>query len=136
MLAHIALLAPGPSAAQELTGEVSLEGRVFMGGASRGLAGYNGSVAVEPEWYADWDSGQQTLTVVPFFRLDQHDSRRTHVDIGELSWDLIGDTWELRAGVRKVFWGVTESTHLVDIINQTDLVEDLDGVRRNSVSRW
>jgi hypothetical protein len=29
--------------------------------------------------------------------------------------------------VRKVFWGVTESNHLVDIINQTDLVEDLDG---------
>lgn len=27
----------------------------------------------------------------------------------------------------KVFWGVTESQHLVDIINQTDLVESPDG---------
>ncbi len=35
--------------------------------------------------------------------------------------------WELRAGVRKVFWGVTESQHLVDIINQTDYVENPDG---------
>jgi hypothetical protein len=26
-----------------------------------------------------------------------------------------------------VFWGVTESLHLVDVINQTDLVENLDG---------
>ena len=31
--------------------------------------------------------------------------------------------WELRLGVDRVFWGVTESQHLVDIINQTDLVE-------------
>jgi hypothetical protein len=29
-------------------------------------------------------------------------------------------------GANKVFWGVTESRHLVDIINQTDLVEDID----------
>ncbi|MFT7515521.1 MAG: hypothetical protein ACI9QL_004754 [Candidatus Omnitrophota bacterium] len=33
----------------------------------------------------------------------------------------------MKAGVGKVFWGVTESAHLVDIINQTDGVEDLDG---------
>jgi len=26
-----------------------------------------------------------------------------------------------------VFWGVTESRHLVDVINQTDFVEDIDG---------
>ncbi len=32
----------------------------------------------------------------------------------------------MRVGFRKVFWGVTESEHLVDIVNQTDLVEDLD----------
>ena len=29
-------------------------------------------------------------------------------------------------GLRKVFWGVTESAHLVDIVNQTDLVENID----------
>ncbi len=27
----------------------------------------------------------------------------------------------------KVFWGVTEFVHLIDIINQTDLVENIDG---------
>ena len=32
----------------------------------------------------------------------------------------------MRLGVRKVFWGVTEILHLVDIINQTDLVENID----------
>jgi hypothetical protein len=113
--------------AQELTGKVFVEGRLFPTASIAGLARGNVSIAVEPEWYAEWDDGRQTLTVVPFARLDQHDDARTHADIRELTWTVIGDTWELRTGVRKVFWGVTESNHLVDIINQTDLVEDLDG---------
>ena len=112
---------------QELTGQVFLEGRAFPGGAVGGLAAGNGSIAIEPEWRVEWGDGRQSLTVVPFLRLDQHDRERSHADIRELTWDLVGDTWEIRAGVRKVFWGVTESTHLVDIVNQTDLVEDLDG---------
>jgi hypothetical protein len=35
--------------------------------------------------------------------------------------------WEFQAGISKVFWGVTESQHLVDIINQTDAVDGSDG---------
>ena len=34
--------------------------------------------------------------------------------------------WELRLGVDRVFWGVAESRHLVDIVNQTDLIEHPD----------
>ena len=37
----------------------------------------------------------------------------------------LADTWELRLGFGKVFWGTTEFVHLVDIINQTDRVEDI-----------
>ena len=44
-----------------------------------------------------------------------------------MNWLKVFDESELRVGLRKVFWGVTESQHLVDIINQTDLVESLDG---------
>ncbi len=36
----------------------------------------------------------------------------------------------MRAGIGKVFWGVTEALHLVDIINQTDLVENPDGEQK------
>ncbi|HTJ54295.1 MAG TPA: hypothetical protein VL380_02650, partial [Nitrosospira sp.] len=38
--------------------------------------------------------------------------------------------WSLSAGVGKVFWGVTESRHLVDIINQTDFVENINGEQK------
>ena len=42
-------------------------------------------------------------------------------------WLHAADNWETRVGVSKVFWGQTESVHLVDIINQTDAVENIDG---------
>ncbi|MDP6018036.1 MAG: hypothetical protein QGI32_18200 [Candidatus Latescibacteria bacterium] len=41
-------------------------------------------------------------------------------------WRRSSDGADLFVGVRKVFWGVTESVHLVDVINQTDLVENAD----------
>ena len=86
----------------------------------------NLSLVFEPEYYHEWDKGSQSLAFVPFFRLDQHDNERTHFDIRELTWLKVAENWELRVGLRKVFWGVTEFQHLVDIINQTDLVENID----------
>ncbi|MEE9336715.1 MAG: hypothetical protein V3U87_01430 [Methylococcaceae bacterium] len=84
------------------------------------------SGSLEPEIYHEWDNGLQSIAFVPFYRLSQHDSRRTHFDIRELTWLKAANDWELRVGIRKEFWGVTESQHLVDIINQTDLVENSD----------
>ena len=86
----------------------------------------NFSLAVEAEYYHEWDNGRQSFAFVPFIRFDEHDSDRTHFDIRELTYLKAADTWELRLGVRKVFWGVVEFNHLVDIINQTDLVENID----------
>jgi hypothetical protein len=84
------------------------------------------SGAIEPEIYREWDNGKQRFTFSPFFRYSQHDSRRTHFDIRELTWLLSEGDWELHVGFRKVFWGVAEGLHLVDIINQTDLIENTD----------
>jgi hypothetical protein len=68
--------------------------------------------------------------VTPFARVDATDPRRTHADLREAYYSHLGDGWELHAGARRVFWGRTESLHLVDVINQTDLVEDIDGEDR------
>jgi hypothetical protein len=85
------------------------------------------SVAAEPEYIHEWNEGDDIFTFTPYAMGDNHDYRRTHVDIRELSWNHAADNWELATGVSKVFWGVTESVHLVDIINQTDLVVNEDG---------
>ena len=67
------------------------------------------------------------LTAHPFIRWDQQDDERTVAGVRELLISIADDTWELNAGLGKVFWGVTESHNPVDIINQTDFVEDLTG---------
>ncbi|MDH5485425.1 MAG: hypothetical protein OEY43_09355 [Gammaproteobacteria bacterium] len=85
------------------------------------------SVAARPELYHSWDDDTQSITFTPFVRLDQHDKERSHTDIHELAWQRVFDHWELKIGISKVYWGVTESQHLVDVINQTDLVENTDG---------
>jgi hypothetical protein len=87
----------------------------------------NLSFSAQPEYYSSWDGNSQSFAFVPFVRWDEHDEERSHADIRELTWLKAADDWELRVGIRKVFWGVTESQHLVDIINQTDLVEAPDG---------
>ncbi len=87
----------------------------------------NASLALEPELYWEFNGGRDSVVFTPFYRLDQQDDERSHGDIRELSWIHVGDDWELRTGLRKVFWGVTEFNHLVDVINQADGIEDSDG---------
>jgi len=85
------------------------------------------SVLSELEFYHDWNNAQDSLIFKPYARIDQHDNERSHFDIRELMWLHVGDDWELRTGIGKVFWGVNESNHLVDIINQDDQVDDING---------
>lgn len=85
------------------------------------------SIAAQPEYYRNWDDGKQSFIFVPFVRIDQYDDKRTHADIRELEWTKAAEAHAWRIGFRRVFWGVTEFQHLVDIINQTDGVEDVDG---------
>jgi hypothetical protein len=84
------------------------------------------SIMVQPEFYVDWDEGRQSLTGVPFYRWDRYDENRTHGDIRELYWLYVGDGFEALVGINRVNWSVTESQHLVNIINQIDLVENPD----------
>lgn len=112
----------------DATGKVTLEGRAFFddGAYPEQSQNSNLSVTIEPDLYWETDDRNHTFYFKPFLRLDQHDDERTHADIRELSWTYYQGDWELRAGLRKVFWGVTEFQHLVDVINQTDGVEDID----------
>ncbi len=85
------------------------------------------SISIQSEYYKTWNDGDDIFAFVPFARWDEQDSERSHLDIRELTWVHVADSWEIRTGIRKVFWGVTESQHLVDIINQTDILENPDG---------
>lgn len=116
-----------PAMAAELTGDIGLEARGFLHPPMQSVQHEAGlSLYAAPEFYTDWDDGRQRLVFAPFGRLDQHDDERSHIDLREFYWRKSFASAELAVGLRKVFWGVTESRHLVDIINQTDFVENLD----------
>ncbi len=122
--AMLATLATGA----EFSGNIALEGRVFQhDGQFAGQKGSGVSISVQPEFRHKWDNDHNALTFIPFYRWDQKDSKRTHGDIRQLDLVMSKGDWEVQGGISKVFWGVTESQHLVDIINQTDAVENLDG---------
>jgi len=113
----------------ELSGKVAIEQRQFFSNKQfdEQFTHSQASILAEPELYWNWNGGSDSLTFKPFYRLDEHDDNRSHGDIRELSYIHASDDWEIRAGIRKEFWGVTEFQHLVDVINQTDSVEDIDG---------
>jgi hypothetical protein len=72
-------------------------------------------------------TSDQTLIVTPFARIDGRDDERTHFDLREAYYEAVFDRFELRVGLKKVFWGRTEAAHLIDVINQTDNLESVDG---------
>ncbi len=112
----------------EVSGSIVGEARGFVESPQieGQLDGIQPSVAIEPE--VDWsnEDGRIQARFVPFLRLDSRDNERTHGDIREAYVRYIADDWEALAGINRVFWGVTESRHLVNIINQIDAVEDID----------
>lgn len=115
----------------------------------------SGTIAVEPRWFwneslfasdvrhkgisnsvfalpvMDAKLGENTsLRLVGFYRYDESDQDRTHSDVREAYVVHYRPTplgeLEVRVGLDRVFWGATESHHLIDIVNQTDLVENPD----------
>lgn len=113
----------------EFTGAVGVEGRVFFedGASADALQSFDAAGSLELELFRDWDESRWTVSTALFARWDAEDPERQMVDLREFWWQKSGDRWDLRFGVGRVFWGVAESQHLVDVINQSDLRESLDG---------
>ncbi|MEM8799247.1 MAG: hypothetical protein AAGF15_04125 [Pseudomonadota bacterium] len=107
--------------------EVQAEGRLFTEDAvDASLARGLGSFAIEPRVELEWGGGNQSFAVTGFGRVDSNDGARTTVDLREARWMGVFGPLEARIGVDKVFWGVIESVHLIDIINQDAALEDID----------
>ncbi|VAW94848.1 hypothetical protein MNBD_GAMMA22-1656 [hydrothermal vent metagenome] len=125
---HAVLLAcfVTPLQAAEWSGKITSEYRVFTESPSDSRQhGNNLSVSAEPEFYHEFED-KQSILIKLFTRWDEGDEQRSHSDVREFLWQKVADNWEVKVGIGKVYWGVTESQHLVDIINQTDLVESFD----------
>jgi len=112
---------------QEFELEVEGEYRYFYKDAQfNGQKSQFPALAFTPKYTVEWDKGRESINFTGFVRFDI-DNKRSHWDVRELYYQKAKGKWELNIGLKKVYWGVTESNHLVDIINQTDQVESFDG---------
>lgn len=113
----------------ELRGELALEWRQFIhSGAYTGQERQSQpTIRVEGEWYKSWNKGQDALVIAPMLRGHSADRERRYGDIRELKWVHRWGPYQLTLGVAQTFWGVAESQHLVDVINQWDLRGREDG---------
>jgi hypothetical protein len=113
-----------------LSGSVTGEMRYFTQSPafpSQSANRFAPSLAIAARLTYDFSNGADRLVFAPFLRADTAVQGRGNFDLREAYWLHQGDGWSLTAGIDKVFWGVTESRYLVDIINQDDLREDLIG---------
>ncbi len=120
----LALMALPVSA--EWNNEIEVEYRYFFNDPQFEEQGRNAAAIVyRPVWSAV--SGNSVYDFRGIARFDENDEERNLLDVTELSWLYTLNDWEFKVGLSKVFWGVAETQHLVDIINQTDLADDIDG---------
>lgn len=117
----------GASVESEFSGHFEVEFRHFPSkGLSQEQKNSYLSTVLQPEFFMEWDNRNQLLQFTGFARLDQYHNSRSHIDIRELYWQMLEENWDFSVGVKQIFWGVTESNHLVDIINQYDMYEGID----------
>ena len=112
-----------------VSGNVSLEGYLYTDDPAFPKQAKSGGVALSlsPEYKYRSEDDRAQFTFAPYYRWDSEDDERSHGDIRQLDYVVSKDDWEFQVGIGKKFWGVTESQHLVDIINQTDSVDSFDG---------
>ena len=124
------LMASSVSHADEasISGNVAIENRAFFQtpALSEQISGMQISITAAPEWQWDSNDRRWTARISPYARLDTRDDNRSHADLREASLEYYGDAFDAAIGIGSVFWGVTESRHLVNIINQLDVLEDVD----------
>ena len=126
----LAALSPARGGEVDISGNVEMQARTFwndsqwVGQDDQALLG---SIVALGEIRWRNEDGNQRASVIPYLRWDANDDERSLSDLREAYWAFEGDDYELLIGANTVFWGVTESVHLVDIINQTDFAGDIDG---------
>lgn len=111
-----------------LKGTLETEAQYFIeSGSQASQKQTNASISGQMAFDLFSDDGAHHFAIEPFARLDWRDSRRTHFDLRQAKYQFAANGFDLTIGLDKIYWGVMEAVHLVDVINQTDAVEAADG---------
>jgi len=119
------------AAEAELSGSITLQAQNFLDDALySNQLDKDFSASIQRKYTTAWNNGDDIFTGQIFGRMGSQDEEKNHMDIRELTWLHLAGDYEWRIGIDTVFWGVTESQNLVDVINQKDAVEGIDNEKK------
>lgn len=115
----------------------------FTSGVDLGIRQYNPDAAreqqtdnfeLDPSVFFELDYADQytgvSASILPVLTLGADNSAVPQFDMRELYLAKEFEHFQLKVGMNTLFWGVAESRHLVDIVNQQVVVRNLDGEQK------
>ena len=76
------------------------------------------------------DGRDAKITISAIARYDEKDSERRYIDFQKLKYEQYFENYTFKIGNEIIFWGVNESFNIIDIINQSNLAEDMTGTKK------
>lgn len=128
-LTPLACLASSMALASSLNMELGADVQYFPNDpdtATQGDYSSDTTVTIGLEYDNEFYEGSVKVMVDANAQYNQRDDRRSRGDFNELAIGYFNDHMDITAGMLTEFWGVTESRHLVDILNQTNVAENID----------
>lgn len=110
----------------DISGEVAVEGRVFPYQPRFDGQSDDPQFALSGAPELVWEDESVRVRLSPVARLDSIDDHRSYFDLREAYALWQRGPWEFTLGADVLFWGITESRHLVNIVNQIDALEDVN----------
>jgi len=114
--------------AADLEYELGLEYQWFPQDAEPGSGDYDNSQHgfVALSWDQSFSDNRWMLELNAHAAWDNRDDNRQRADLNNLDLIYSAENFDIKAGIATEFWGVTESRHLVDIINQAAIADNID----------
>ena len=111
---------PSPSPSPwRMTGSAAMGARLYQHPDEPGRESHRAALRLSPEWR--WADGAWQFVASPVLDAEGAGNGRSQVGFDALHVAARVDGMSFKAGLSKLFWGVTESRHLVDVVNPPDL---------------
>ena len=115
----------------KLYGLVQPEFSIFTNGDGKHHQSKNNySLFTKSNFISYLDERDAKITISAIARYDEKDSERRYIDFQKLKYEQYFENYTFKIGNEIIFWGVNESFNIIDIINQSNLAEDMTGTKK------
>ena len=115
----------------KLYGLVQPEFSIFTNGDGKHHQSKNNySLFTKGNFISYLDKRDAKITISAIARYDEKDSERRYIDFQKLKYEQYFENYTFKIGNEIIFWGVNESFNIIDIINQSNLAEDMTGTKK------